>query len=132
MGTITGNIEIIQHGADDLFIGDNEFESGLLSLAAAASAKDGWLLKRSSGKFVVAAAADITAGAVFVLATPDTITNSTEASVDYAVRVCVAGKVNRGKVTISDTALTDAQADMLRASGIIAQVVTSIGEQDNH
>ena len=39
MGNITGNSQIINHGPDDLFIGDNEFASEVLSLAAATTAK---------------------------------------------------------------------------------------------
>ena len=47
MGNITGNSQIINHGPDDLFIGDNEFASEVLSLAAATTAKDGYVLVRN-------------------------------------------------------------------------------------
>ena len=67
MGNITGNSQIINHGPDDLFIGDNEF----------------------------------------------------------------ASEVKKSGVTVAGTALTAAQADALRASGILALDVTNIGKQDN-
>lgn len=131
MGNITGNSQIINHGPDDLFIGDNEFASEVLSLAATTTAKDGYILKRNSvnGKLELANDVD---GQCFVLATRDDLVNTSgSAAMDFYVRVCITGKVKKSGVTVAGTALTAAQADALRASGILALDVTNIGKQDN-
>lgn len=131
MGNITGNSQIINHGPDDLFIGDNEFASEVLSLAAATTAKDGYILKRNSvsGKLELANDVD---GQCFVLATRDDLVNTSgSAAIDFYVRVCITGKVKKSGVTVAGTALTAAQSDALRASGILALDVTNIGKQDN-
>ena len=131
MGNITGNSQIINHGPDDLFIGDNEFASEVLSLAAATTAKDGYILKRNSvnGKLELANDVD---GQCFVLATRDNLVNTNgSTAMDFYVRVCITGKVKKSGVTVAGTALTATQADALRASGILALDVTNIGKQDN-
>lgn len=131
MGNITGNSQIINHGPDDLFIGDNEFASEVLSLAAATTAKDGYILKRNSSNGKLELANDVD-GQCFVLATRDNLVNTSgSAAMDFYVRVCITGKVKKSGVTVAGTALTAAQADALRASGILALDVTNIGKQDN-
>lgn len=131
MGNITGNSQIINHGPDDLFIGDNEFASEVLSLAAATTAKDGYILKRNSANGKLELANDVN-GQCFVLATRDDLVNTSgSAAMDFYVRVCITGKVKKSGVTVAGTALTAAQADALRASGILALDVTNIGKQDN-
>ena len=131
MGNITGNSQIINHGPDDLFIGDNEFASEVLSLAATTTAKDGYILKRNSSNGKLELANDVD-GQCFVLATRDDLVNTSDsAAMDFYVRVCITGKVKKSGVTVAGTALTAAQADALRASGILALGVTNIGKQDN-
>ena len=131
MGNITGNSQIINHGPDDLFIGDNEFASEVLSLAATTTAKDGYILKRNSTNGKLELANDVD-GQCFVLATRDDLVNTSgSAAMDFYVRVCITGKVKKSGVTVAGTALTAAQADALRASGILALGVTNIGKQDN-
>ena len=131
MGNITGNSQIINHRPDDLFIGDNEFASEVLSLAAATTAKDGYILKRNSSNGKLELANDVD-GQCFVLATRDDLVNTSgSAAMDFYVRVCITGKVKKSGVTVAGTALTAAQADALRASGILALDVTNIGKQDN-
>lgn len=131
MGNITGNSQIINHEPDDLFIGDNEFASEVLSLAAATTAKDGYILKRNSSNGKLELANDVD-GQCFVLATRDDLINTSgSAAMDFYVRVCITGKVKKSGVTVAGTALTAAQADALRASGILALDVTNIGKQDN-
>ena len=131
MGNITGNSQIINHGPDDLFIGDNECASEILSLAAATTAKDGYVLKRNSSNGKLELANDVD-GQCFVLATRDDLINTSgSAAMDFYVRVCITGKVKKSGVTVAGTALTAAQADALRASGILALDVTNIGKQDN-
>ncbi|MGP1603273.1 MAG: hypothetical protein ACTTGZ_02465 [Treponema sp.] len=133
MGNMTGNMEAVSHGQDDLFIGDNEFASEVLSLAAATTAKDGYVLVRNgtSGKLELA---DDVSGQCFVLATRNDLVNTNAsggAAKDFYVRVCIAGKVKKSGVTVAGTALTTTQADSLRASGILVLDVTGIGKHDN-
>lgn len=133
MGKINGNMEAVTHGPDDLFIGNNEFASEVLSLAAQESAKDGYVLVRNgtSGKLELA---DDVEGQCFILATRDTLKNenaSGGAAKDFYVRVCIAGSVKKSGVTAAGAELTAAQADALRASGILALDVTNIGKTDN-
>lgn len=131
MGKINGNFEAVTHGPDDLFIGNNEFASEVISLAAGETAKDGYVLSRNatSGKLELASDVD---GQCFVLATRDTLDNASgSAAKDFYERVCIAGRVKRSGVTVKGTALTAAQADALRASGILALDVTNIGKADN-
>ena len=131
MENITGNSQIINHGPDNLFIGDNEFASEVLSLAAATTAQDGYVLKRNSSNGKLELANDVD-GQCFVLATRDDLVNTSgSAAMDFYVRVCITGKVKKSGVTVAGTALTAAQADALRASGILALDVTNIGKQDN-
>ena len=131
MENITGNSQIINHRPDNLFIGDNEFASEVLSLAAATTAKDGYVLKRNSSNGKLELANDVD-GQCFVLATRDDLVNTSgSAAMDFYVRVCITGKVKKSGVTVAGTALTAAQADALRASGILALDVTNIGKQDN-
>lgn len=131
MGKINGNFEINQHEPHNLLIGDNEFETGLLKLAGGATAKDGYVVTRNAdGNFEIASS--VAAGTAFVLANIDDITNpSASAAATFPVRVCISGRVKRSLVSLGGTALTKAQADLLRASGIIAVDVTSIGNKDN-
>lgn len=130
MGNITGNSEVINHGPDDLFIGNNEFASGVLTLSAGSTAKDGYVLTRnsSSGKLEMVPDVD---GQCFILASRDNLVNKGSAAMDFNVRVCIAGRVKRSCVSVAGSPLTDAQADNLRASGILALDITSIGKQDN-
>lgn len=133
MGNITGNNQIINHEADDLFIGNNEFASEVLSLAAASTAKDGYVLTRNSTSGKLEVAEDVS-GQCFILASRDDLVNTNAsggAAKDFYVRVLIAGKVKKSGVTVAGTALTAAQADALRASGILALDVTNIGKQDN-
>ena len=131
MGKINGNFEAVTHGPDDLFIGNNEFASEVISLAADETATDGYVLSRNatSGKLELASDVD---GQCFVLATRATLDNTDGAAAkDFYERVCIAGRVKRSGVTVRGVALTDAQADALRASGILALDVTNIGKTDN-
>ena len=105
MENITGNSQIINHGPDNLFIGDNEFASEVLSLAAATTAKDGYVLKRNSSNGKLELANDVD-GQCFVLATRDDLVNTSgSAAMDFYVRVCITGKVKKSGVTVAGTAL---------------------------
>lgn len=130
MGNMTENAVFIEHGPDDLFIGNNEFASEVLSLAGGTTAKDGYLLTRNGTNGKLELAADVT-GQHFVLASRETLANPTDSAKDFYVRVCIAGNVKKSGVTVAGAALTAKQADTLRASGIFVLDVTNIGKADN-
>ena len=128
MGKITGNYESEQHKIASLVLGDNDFRTETLTVAAAGEGEtikivDGTVLTRDSdtGKLVVA---EDETSPLFVLV-DEVITPITEAG-DYAVRVCVSGRVDRRKVFLDGTAVTDAQVDALRANGILAEDAYSV------
>ena len=128
MGKITGNYESEQHKIASLVLGDNDFRTETLSVAAAGEGEtinivDGTVLTRDSdtGKLVVA---EDKTSPLFVLV-DEVITPITEAG-DYAVRVCVSGRVDRRKVFLDGTAVTDAEVDALRANGILAEDAYSV------
>lgn len=128
MGKITGNYESEQHKIASLVLGDNDFRTETLSVAAAGEGEtinivDGTVLTRDSdtGKLVVA---EDETSPLFVLV-DEVITPITEAG-DYAVRVCVSGRVDRRKVFLDGTAVSDAQVDALRANGILAEDAYSV------
>lgn len=128
MGTINGNYESKTIDPKTLCIGNNEFETGTLHVAAAGEGEEinipnGAVLTRDadSGKYVPAEDTD---GALFILA--DGIITPITAAGDYAVRVCISGNVNRNLVTLAGDAITDAQADALRQNDILALVVHEV------
>lgn len=128
MGKITGNYESEQHKIASLVLGDNDFRTETLSVAAAGEGEtinivDGTVLTRDSdtGKLVVA---EDETSPLFVLV-DEVITPITVAG-DYAVRVCVSGRVDRRKVFLDGTAVTDAEVDALRANGILAEDAYSV------
>lgn len=131
MGKIAGNFESVQHETDDLFLGDNKFKTAVVSVAAGKTLKDGYVLSRNATSGKLEEATSVDAGNAFILAARDDLSNSGESAKDFNVRVLVWGKVKRSAVTLSGTALTDAQADALRASGILAFDVTNTGKADN-
>lgn len=127
MGNINGNMEIKHHAPDNLFLDDCRFQSETLKVAASATAKDGYVLERDTdGKLKVTET--ITAGTpYFVLATRDDLPGEKE----FTVRVCVSGTVKKSLVSKGGTELTAAEADALRACGILPVEITSIGKKDN-
>lgn len=126
MGTINGNKETIVHEQDQFLWGDNEFETGTLTIASGDEATDGTILVRdgTSGKFKVASAIE---SPVFVLV--DRGTYSTAG--DYPVRVAISGKFNRARLSLGGNALTAADADALRGYGILALSSKNYGSADN-
>ncbi len=128
MGKITGNYESEQHKIASLVLGDNDFRTETLSVAAAGEGEtinivDGTVLTRDSDTEKLVVAEDETSP-LFVLV-DEVITPITEAG-DYAVRVCVSGRVDRRKVFLDGTAVTDAEVDALRANGILAEDAYSV------
>ena len=113
---------------DQLLLGNNEFKNVTLTVPAGATIAAGEMLQRSSTKYVRSAGASTEINlAVFV---GDSVTNATESAVDVNARICVAGRVNQGMLTVAGVAATDAQADLLRGWGILPRVVHNFSRLD--
>lgn len=123
MGTIKGNAETREIDPAALLYGDNEFETGVLTVAAAASGEtinigDGAVLVRGSDGGYTPATEDTSSGAVVVLV--DRILSPITAAGSYPVRVCIAGRVNRNLLTVAGKSVTDDHVNLLRDFGILA------------
>lgn len=125
MGKINGVFESENHAIGSLLFGDNEFRTETLTVAADSSIGDGTVLTRDSdtGKLV---AASTSTGALFILCN-EVNTPFTTAG-DYPVRVVISGRVDRRKVNLAGSELTDADVDALRANGILAMDAYSVNE----
>ena len=125
MGKINGVYESENHAIGSLLFGDNEFRTETLTVAADSSIGDGTVLTRDSdtGKLVAASTAT---GALFILCN-EVNTPFTTAG-DYPVRVVISGRVDRRKVNLAGSELTDADVDALRANGILAMDAYSVNE----
>ena len=125
MGKINGVYESENHAIGSLLFGDNEFRTETLTVAADSSIGDGTVLTRDedTGKLVAASTAT---GALFILCN-EVNTPFTTAG-DYPVRVVISGRVDRRKVNLAGSELTDADVDALRANGILAMDAYSVNE----
>ena len=128
MGKINGVFETEQHVIGSLLFGNNDFSTETLVVEAAGAGEeinivDGTVLVRDETTQKLKVAED-TDGALFVLcnevATPIT------AAGEYPVRVVKSGRVDRRKVFLNGTAVTDAQVDALRNYGILAEDAYSV------
>lgn len=128
-------MEVFNHTPDNLFVGNNKFTSGTVTVASGATVKDGYVLVHdlSTGKWVPATASTIDDGAPLgILALRDDITNSGNDAADYAgQRICIAGDVNKNLTSIGGTGLTAVQGEYLRVQGIYNVDAKQIGVQDN-
>ena len=124
MGTIKGNYEEASIEPQTLLYGNNEFETGTLTVAA--PEKDGALepigdgavlVRGSDGNYTPATSA-VSDEALVVLV--DRVDTPITAAGTYPVRVCISGKVNRNLLKVAGQAVTDSQVNLLRSFGILA------------
>lgn len=122
------SITISNSTFDQLLLGNNEFKNVVLNVPAGATITAGEMLRRSGTKYVraVGSSSEIDL-AVFV---GDSVSNATESAVDVNARICVAGRVNQGMLTVAGTAATDAQAGLLRNWGILPRFVHNFSQLD--
>ena len=124
------NPNITNYNLGDILQGENQFETGTLTLAASASVTEGAFLKRGNGgKF--APVTDTSTETPVALYVGDKLTNSASEAKDFAVRVLISGRVKAGGCHVNGTAATDAQLDMIRSYGIVPVRVTETNIQDN-
>jgi hypothetical protein len=136
-----------------VLLGDNYFESGIITIAAGATVAAGTVLKRNAdGKFAPIINTDTTPGThgtpasgggwsaeptdpvsgdVPVAVMPFDITNNKAAATDHGFRALVAGRVRLDMLRINGNPITAAQSDLLRGVGILPVKVTDLSQLDN-
>lgn len=119
MAKFEGNSQAEEFGYDALLLGGNQFETAVLVLGAGESAGAGTVLAMdpAGGAYKVAGAAPEGALAVLV------DNGSFKGAGNFAVRVCIAGRVSRPALSFAGSVPTDVQAAALRDYGILAVAV---------
>jgi hypothetical protein len=127
-----------------LFLGNNEFETGLLTVPAGTTIPAGALLKRVDGKFapvmntspieVDTGDGDVSIPGVPVdipvAVNPIEIKNPAGAPADIPFRALVSGKVRADMLSVNGQPIEAAQADMLRVYGIIPRKLNDISRTE--
>jgi len=94
-------------------LGGNEFETGLINVAANTTIKRGVVLKRDGSKFApLADFEDDTPVAI----NPFDIINDKPAAADMSFRAIIFGPVRADLLTVNGIVTTPAQNDLIRAS----------------
>jgi hypothetical protein len=124
-------------------LGNNEYETGVLTVPAGGKVPIGALLKRTAGKFApvtdtspveINVADSGTANVpvpgvpaeIPVAVNPADIENPGSSTADIPFRALIGGRVRRDMLSVAGNPITDDQADMLRSYGIIPKKVTDI------
>jgi hypothetical protein len=106
------------------FLGDNEFEPGILKVPASGTVPLGaFLFRDTDGKF---AAVTNTGTQTPLAVNPAEIKNAAAAPAEIPFRAMIAGRVRFDLLSVNGGVITDAQADMIRRYGIIPKKVTDI------
>lgn len=127
------NITSTDYGITPLILGNNEYETAQVTVAANTTlAKGTVLIRQNTGKFAVVT---VTAGetptsslafGAGVAILPDNLENNTGSSADFNVRVIIAGKVNRNVLNAAGEDLTAKECDILRSQSIVALTVHNV------
>jgi hypothetical protein len=106
------------------FLGDNEFETGILKVPASGTVPLGaFLLRGADGKFE---AVTNTGTQTPVAVNPVEIKNTAAAPAEIPFRAMIAGRVRFDLLSVNGGEITDAQADMIRRYGNIPKKLTDI------
>jgi hypothetical protein len=131
-----------------LLLGNNEFETGLLTVPAGATIPAGALLKRVNDKFAPVlntAPVQINVGDssainvpvpgvpadIPIAVNPVEIKNPGASPADVPFRALVSGKVRQDMLSVNGQPVTAAQADMLRVYGILPRRLNDISRTEN-
>jgi hypothetical protein len=128
-----------------LFLGNNDFETGILVVPANTIIPAGALLKRIEDKFAPVldtSPVQITVGEenvsipgvptdIPVAVNPVEIKNTNTAAADIPFRALVYGKVRADMLSVNGRPITAAQADLLKGCGIISRRVNDISRTEN-
>jgi hypothetical protein len=141
------DIKVHHPESKGLFLGSNEFETGVLTVPANTTIPGGALLKRADDKFApvldtspAQIAVDINGDPgtipgnpidIPVAVNPAEIKNTAAAPADIPFRALVSGKVRQDMLSVDGQPVTMAQADMLRMYGIIPRHLNDISRTEN-
>jgi hypothetical protein len=136
-----------------VMLGDERFESGVITIPAGATIAAGTVLKRDAdGKFAPVTNTDTTPGTpgnpadgggwetepagpmpgdVPAAGMPFDIANGKTADADFGFRALVAGRVRADMLRINGSPLSAEQKDLLRGVGILPVKVTDLSHLDN-
>jgi hypothetical protein len=136
-----------------VMLGDEQFESGVITILAGGIIKAGTVLKRNpDGKFAPVVNTDTTPGTpgtpaagggwevpptdpipgdVPTAVMPFDIANGKDVDVDVGFRALVAGRVRADMLRINNNPLSAEQKDLLREVGILPVKVTDLSHLDN-
>jgi hypothetical protein len=131
-----GEVKISKVENKIFFLGDNDFETGVLTIPAGGTVPAGALLKRLNGKFVpvvntnpVQIDGEPVPGVpvdVPVAVNPVELKNPGTAPADIPFRAMISGRVRFDMLSVNGQPITDTQADMIRLYGITPKKVTDI------
>jgi hypothetical protein len=111
-----------------LMLGDNNFSSGKITLAAGATLVAGAVLKRGTGNVEFATA---TSTDEYAAVNPFEIKNETGAAKVFGFRALMDGRVRKDMLRVGNAAATVADIDKLRKVGILPVKVTDLSHLDN-
>ena len=134
-------VKITRNENKSLFLGNNEYETGVLTVPANGTVATGALLKRENGKFVPVVSTESTPGVpadgggwdtepspgdIPVAVNPVEIKNNAGIPADIPFRALISGRVRRDMLSMGGQEISDSQADMLRSYGIRPKKVTDL------
>ena len=112
-----------------VMLGDNNFQSGRITLAAGATLPAGTVLKRGGSDtitFAIATSAD-----EYAAVNPFEIVNVSANSKEFGFRPIMDGRVRQDLVKVNGASLTATDIDKLRKVGILPKKVTDLSVLDN-
>lgn len=112
-----------------VMLGDNNFQSGKISLAGGATLAAGTVLKRSGSDTITFAVA--TASDEFAAVNPFDLDNPGTETKVLGFRPILDGRVRQDMVKVNGAELTAADIDKLRKVGILPMKVTDLSQKDN-
>jgi hypothetical protein len=112
-----------------VMLGDNNFVSGKIEIAAGASLAAGTVLKRSGADTITFATA--TSADEYAAVNPFDLENKTSEAKVCGFRPIMDGRVRQDMVKVNGAELTAADIDKLRKVGILPIRVTDLSQKDN-
>ena len=108
-------------------LGNNLYETGIISVPADSVIKAGVVLTRAGNKFVPVTDSETQTP---LAVNPFEIPNKTQAAADLSIRALISGQVRADLLTIDGDSITGPEMDMLRDYGIIPIKVTDLSRTE--
>jgi hypothetical protein len=124
------NLTTTNYDHSALGLGNNEFETNVITIPAGASVVEGDLLKRDAATKKLVRVTDTATETPVAISTIGA-TNSGGAAADFPLRAIIGGKVPAGKIKVAGVAANAVQLDLIRSYGITPVVTTDVSKLDN-